>query len=76
MPSGILGMDYHLLYVQVAHADAPIIGRGRWTLKNYIICDEEFRSFVVQTGASLLETMKALGENCSLAHNPQSIYEK
>lgn len=58
-PTGVPGTDHHLTSVQVAHLDAPLIGRGRWTLKKHIIRDKKFRSFVTSSGVRAIEEVES-----------------
>lgn len=73
-PTGIPGTDHMLTTVQVAHADAPIIGKGRWVMKSHVIRDDRFRKFVVETGAAALNEIKALGSRRRPETNTQTIY--
>ena len=75
-PSGIPGTDHQMLSVQVAHTNAPTIGRGRWTLKDHIIRDKKFRAFVISTGVLALEKMNSAIRDRTPDNNPQIIYEK
>ncbi|KNZ74791.1 hypothetical protein J132_06011, partial [Termitomyces sp. J132] len=68
--------DHHLTTVQIAHADAPIVGRGRWTLKKHIMNDKTFRKFVIRSGAEAVKEIERMRELHSQDCNPQKIYSK
>lgn len=71
-PSGIPGTDHFLASVKVAHEEAPQIGKGRWTMKEHVIRDKRFRTFVNEEGCRALELLKL--RNRTSEHNPQTIY--
>lgn len=75
-PTGIPGTDHELTTVQVAHSDAPVIGKGRWTLRNHVLRDGKFKKKVVEWGAEAIQDIKHLGRGRTADRNPQKIYQK
>lgn len=71
-PPGIPGTDHFMVSVKIAHEEAPQLGRGRWTLKEHILKDKRFRSFVNEEGCKALDALKRLTRTSE--HNPQTIY--
>lgn len=71
-PPGVPGTDHFLASAMLAHDEAPIMGRGRWTMKEHIIKDKRFRQFVNGEGCKALESMK--NRTRTNDHNPQTVY--
>ena len=74
-PSGIPGTDHLMVLVQIAHREAPAVGKGRWTLKNHVLWDKKFRAFVIAEGNKALEEIERISNHWSPDHNAQTVYQ-
>ncbi|KAK0471007.1 Endonuclease/exonuclease/phosphatase [Armillaria novae-zelandiae] len=76
-PVGIAGVDHDMVSVQIAHEEAPIIGKGRWACPDYILKDEKLAEQLKNLGIEAQEEtarIKSLGR--SNTANPQITYQK
>ena len=62
--------DHLLMMVQIAHADAPLIRKSRWTLQSHILQDKRLRTFIVLSGAKATESMRQLQGKLTSKLNP------
>lgn len=72
-PSGIPNADHSLTSVRVAHTKAPKIGRGRWTIPDFLLKDKGYMEYVHKKG---LQTQKRYEEliTRTATENPQTIW--
>lgn len=75
-PNGIPGTDHDIVSVQVAHEEAPLVGKGRWTIPQHVTRDKKFKKSLRETGIAALEEIVNLGETRDESKNAQLIYHE
>ncbi|KAF5367236.1 hypothetical protein D9615_010673 [Tricholomella constricta] len=74
-PSGIPGTDHKMISAQVAHQNAPWIGKGRWSIPIHILKDKIFKEKTNQEGIKALKEIEDLTNPRSADKNAQTIFE-
>ncbi|KAF5373439.1 hypothetical protein D9615_009490 [Tricholomella constricta] len=74
-PSGIPGADHKLVSVQVAHLNAPWIGKGRWSIPHHVLNDKMYKAKAKEIGIKALREVEELMDERSESKNPQTIFK-
>ncbi|KAF8059612.1 Endonuclease/exonuclease/phosphatase, partial [Lyophyllum atratum] len=74
-PTGVPNADHNLVSVQIAHQDAPEIGKGRWSIPEHVLKDKTFQTFAKECGKkAILELEGLAGRPWREDSNAQLIY--
>ncbi|KAF5375493.1 hypothetical protein D9615_009178 [Tricholomella constricta] len=73
-PSGIPGTDHRMVSVQVAHRNAPWVGKGRWSIPNHVLKDKLFRATVRKEGLKTVEDLEQIQHTRTHEKNPQTVF--
>lgn len=76
-PVGITGVDHEMVSVQIAHEEAPLIGKGRWACPDFVLKDRQLSIKVKELGLSAQQEIDAIrraGRTQDV--NPQRTYHK
>ncbi|KAF9018687.1 DNase I-like protein, partial [Hymenopellis radicata] len=74
-PTGIAGLDHDMVSVQVAHEDAPVLGRDKWACPDKILKDRKFVAGNKALGLSLQSELEEIRqEGRSNERNAQRAY--
>ncbi|TFY78439.1 hypothetical protein EWM64_g5573 [Hericium alpestre] len=66
--------DHTLVCIRFAPRDAPIIGKGRWTLPLFLIDDATMLSLAIAEGVRLQASLTAMADNRTPDSNPQTAW--
>ncbi|KAF5376294.1 hypothetical protein D9615_008538 [Tricholomella constricta] len=72
--SGVPGTDHKLVSVQVAHQNAPWIGKGRWSIPAHILKDKIFIKTMKSEGRKAIVEAGRLKDTRTAESNPQTVY--
>ncbi|KAF8061861.1 Endonuclease/exonuclease/phosphatase [Lyophyllum atratum] len=73
--TGVPNADHGMVSMQMAHQQAPEVGRGRWSIPPHVIADKELRSFAYESGLEAMAKLKKLkGRPWREDDNAQLIY--
>ncbi|XP_006463114.1 hypothetical protein AGABI2DRAFT_74099, partial [Agaricus bisporus var. bisporus H97] len=66
-----LQTDHRLISLRIAIPDTPFIGKGRWTIPNFVLGDRKFLQEIEEKGKSLLNDLRAQPETCADSKDAQ-----
>ncbi|KAF8053963.1 Endonuclease/exonuclease/phosphatase [Lyophyllum atratum] len=73
--TGVPNADHGMVSVQMAHQQAPEVGRGRWSIPPHVIADKDLRRFAYESGLEAMAKLKKLkGRPWREDDNAQLIY--
>ncbi|KAK0439471.1 uncharacterized protein EV420DRAFT_1279539, partial [Desarmillaria tabescens] len=76
-PVGIAGVDHDMVSVQIAHEEAPLIGKGRWACPDSILKDRQLAEGVKRLGINALDEITEIRRSGrTQSSNPQRVYQK
>ncbi len=76
-PVGIKGVDHEMVSVQIAHEDAPLVGKGRWACPDSILKDHQLAIRVKELGLKAEKEISVIKQSGrSQTSNPQRTYHK
>ncbi|PBL04504.1 hypothetical protein ARMGADRAFT_865067, partial [Armillaria gallica] len=74
-PVGIASIDHDMVSVQIAHKDAPLQGKGRWTCPDSVLKYSKFKAMVKELGRIAQEEIKTIKRSGRTSTaNAQRIY--
>ncbi|KAK0443027.1 uncharacterized protein EV420DRAFT_1622935 [Desarmillaria tabescens] len=73
----IAGVDHDMVSVQIAHEEAPLIGKGRWACLDSILKDHQLAEGVKRLGINALDEITEIRRSGrTQSSNPQRVYQK
>ncbi|KAK0496143.1 Endonuclease/exonuclease/phosphatase, partial [Armillaria luteobubalina] len=74
---GIAGVDHDMVSVQIAHEEAPLIGKDRWACPDHILKDEKLSLKIKELGIQTQDKIARLkNAGRTTTANPQKAYHK
>ncbi|KAJ3853366.1 Endonuclease/exonuclease/phosphatase, partial [Lentinula lateritia] len=70
--TGIEGVDHEMVSVQITHEETPKIGKGRWSIQNRTLKNQNFKNFAKQQGMLVQAQLESMSERTD-HENPQRI---
>ncbi|KAF9030588.1 DNase I-like protein, partial [Hymenopellis radicata] len=72
---GLVDTDHMLVLAQISCEEAPEVGKGRWTIPEVVLKDDEFLNHVETEGRATLAKMNAIQINAGQEGTVQSLFK-
>ncbi|KAF9021362.1 hypothetical protein BDZ89DRAFT_957524, partial [Hymenopellis radicata] len=73
---GLVDTDHLLVSAEISCEEAPAVGKGRWTIPEAILKDEEFLSYVEVEGSAALSRMNATVGSTDKTETVQAVFKE